>query len=249
MRNSLALRVSTGAITCLIAAGAQAQSSAGLEIRGQIQPSACSVSLTDGAVDFGVHAFASLLPNGTLLGQRRTTLEIHCVNPTSISFSAADNRASSAIESTEVNVWPSIDSQTWDRGVGKVFGLGRTQAGETAQKIGAVAIALDTSGITLDGAALRSGPRRLLRSPKSGESASWTGNFLNNPIILATDSEYTFGSSGISNRTNARVITLGAITSASVPLLLQAVIARRSNLLPSDEIVLDGSLTFTLRYL
>lgn len=249
MRNSLALRVSTGAITCLITVGAQAQSSAGLVLRGQIQPSACSVALTDGTVDFGLRAFSSLLPNGTILGPLRTTLEIRCISPTSVSFSASDNRASSAISSADVSVWPSTDSASWDTGQGKVFGLGRTQASASAPKVGAVAIALDTPGILLDQAPLSSGSRRLLRSPKRGESASWGGNLVTSQAILATDLEYTFGSVGTNTRTNARVVTLGAITSASVPLVLQAIIASRSKLMPSDEILLDGSLTFTLRYL
>jgi len=209
-----------------------AAKSADLKINGRITPPACNLSFTGAIVDFGTRTFGSLEPGGTILPTQTTTMNIVCDGPTRVSFSAIDNRPGTAIASTEVTVWPTLGS-TYDRAV---WGLGTT--GNANAKIGALEVAIPSGSILVDGKNLTTSGPLVLVAPI--DSSTWAAGGYSSLRDVIPGRQLSVGSTDYLPQ---------AFSNLSVPLQLSAVIARPAMLPAEDEIILDGSMTFTLRYL
>ncbi|MCV6904930.1 MAG: DUF1120 domain-containing protein, partial [Achromobacter xylosoxidans] len=82
------------AATPLIAASAQAATSAELKITGKITPPSCDLTLDgNGVVDFGSTAFNTLNVDGTKLAEKTVGLNITCEGLTRVGLAVVDNRA------------------------------------------------------------------------------------------------------------------------------------------------------------
>lgn len=209
-----------------------AAKSADLKIHGRITPPACDLSFTEAIVDFGTRTFGSLAFGGTVLPTQTTTMNIVCDGPTRVSFSAIDNRPGTAIASTEVTAWPSL-GDTSDR---TVWGLGTT--GSANAKIGALEVAIPAANVLMDGKNMTSSGPNVLTAPIG--SSTWSASWYTSVRDLVPAKQYSVGSADAMPQ---------AVSNLSVPLRLSPVIARPATLPAEDEIILDGSMTFTLRYL
>ncbi|MNX53716.1 hypothetical protein D3C86_844180 [compost metagenome] len=212
-----------------------ATNQADLTIGGQLKPSACSMGFGDAsAVDFGTMPFHTLNRNGTLLAEQRPRLEIVCGGPTRVSFTVHENRPDTAITHQEAIAnampWPYQNPQN---GAPHAWGLGRIDD----VKIGAVVLLVRPEATVVDGIPPFNSTSMVLSRP-SGAS-SWPVQSGMDTINVNPADEYSFGKDA----------TAMPITTASVSLAVTPVLNGTAALPTTKEIPLDGSVTFTLRYL
>ncbi|WFP07181.1 DUF1120 domain-containing protein [Achromobacter spanius] len=208
---------------------------ADLLIGGQLTPPACSMGFGSGsAVDFGTLPFQSLNRNGTLLPEQRPRMEIACGSPTRVSFTVHENRPDTAITHQEAIAdgmpWPYQNPQN---GAPHAWGLGRIDD----VKIGAVVLLVRPEATVVDGIPPFNSTSVVLSRPSG--SASWPVQSGMDTINVNPADEYSFGKDA----------TATPITTASVSLAVTPVLNGTAALPTSKEIPLDGSVTFTLRYL
>ncbi|CUJ61615.1 MULTISPECIES: DUF1120 domain-containing protein [Achromobacter] len=217
--------------------GAQANTTqTNLIVGGQITPPACNVSV-DGAsgVDFGDIPFRTLDPDGTLLKEQHSRLEIACGGPTRVAFTAQDNRANSTITHQEAIAaglkWP---YQNPENGMPHAWGLGRIDD----VKIGAAVLLIRPEASLIDGKPPAVDTMQIL-ARAAGSSSSWPVHSAQDSINLNLVDEYSFGAPAAA----------AAITNASVSLAVLPLLNKPAALPIAKEIPIDGSVTFTLRYL
>lgn len=206
-----------------------------LVVRGQLTPPACSIGVGGaGLVDFGTLPFGSLDRNGTLLAEQRPRVEIACGGPTRVSFTVQDNRPDTAITHQEAIAngmpWP---YQNPLNGTPHVWGLGRIDD----VKVGAVVLLVRPEATVVDGIPPFESKSMVLSRPSGG--SNWPVHSAMDTINVNPADEYSFG-------TAAGAVP---ITTASVSLAVLSLLNRTAVLPTSQEIPLDGSVTFTLRYL
>lgn len=216
--------------------GAQANTTqTSLIVGGQITPPACSVGF-DGAsgVDFGAIPFRTLDLDGTLLAEQHPRLEIVCGGPTLVAFTAQDNRTNSAITHQEAIAagmkWP---YQHPSNAAPHAWGLGRIDG----VKVGAVTLLIRPQATLVNGNPLAGNMQILARA--AGSPAAWPVHSTQESINLNLVDEYSFGSPAAA----------APITTASVSLGVLPLLNKPAALPSAKEIPIDGSVTFTLRYL
>lgn len=207
-----------------------------LIIGGQLTPAACSVGF-DGAsaVDFGTIPFGTLDQNGTLLTEQHTRMEIGCGGPTRVAFTVQDNRPNTAITHQEAMAaglnWPYQNPQN---AAPHAWGLGLID--ET--KIGALVLLIRPEASLIDGKPPAVDTTQIL-ARAIGSSSSWPVQSAQDTINLNTVDEYSFGTA----------LAATHITNASISLGVLPMLNQPSALPSAKEIPIDGSVTFTLRYL
>ncbi|MCW3156048.1 DUF1120 domain-containing protein [Achromobacter spanius] len=212
-----------------------ATNQADLVIGGQLTPPACSMGFGGASpVDFGTLPFHSLNRNGTLLPEQRPRLEIACGGPTRVSFTVHENRPDTAITHQAAIAsgmpWP---YQNPLNGTPHAWGLGRIDD----VKIGAVVLLVRPHATVVDGVPPFQSTSMVLSRPRG--SASWPVQSAIDTINVNPADEYSFGKDA----------TAMPITTVSVSLAVTPVLNGTTALPTSKEIPLDGSVTFTLRYL
>ncbi|MGV2865065.1 DUF1120 domain-containing protein [Achromobacter sp. ESBL13] len=206
-----------------------------LAIGGRLTPPACHLGF-DGAssIDFGTLPFNGLQANGTLLNEQRPRLKIVCGGPTRVAFTVQENRPDTAITHHEASAndmpWP---YQHPSNGTPHAWGLGRVED----VRIGALVLLVRPEATVIDGMAPFLQTSMVLARP--GGTSTWPVQSRMDSINVNPADEYSFG-------TDAGAV---AITTASVSLAVTPMLNRTSVLPKSQEIQLDGSVTFTLRYL
>lgn len=226
---------------------ATAQASADLAMIGTITPPACHLGLDKPVLDFGRIAYANLKDEGTSLGNQDLTLTVNCEGPVRTAWSLSDNRVGSQIDLTNVSstVFPLLATN----GVGEnSLGLGTTQ--DSKVRIGAMRMAL-LPGALFDGNVQSNAVGRVIGSRNL--------NFIPTgaPAIGASADSFRLGTAGFfSYGTLAREpggqFSIGTVLpykTATLPLRVNAFVAPRRDLPATEEITLDGSVTFTLHYL
>lgn len=229
----------SGACTALLATSlATAASTAELSIHGQLTPPACTIGFNgDAAIDFDTRTFGSLESNGTQLSPQRTDLHISCGGPTRVAFSAQDNRPGAGIariDDPDLN-WPTQHASNADR---YSWGLGYADEAHEI-KVGALIVLLKAIWTSVDGVNLTALADSNLLARAKGD-ATWPVQSLLEDINLSPTYEYSFGS---------KEGAAQAITDAQVGLQLSPLVGRPATLPTHQDIALDGSITFTLRYL
>lgn len=217
--------------------GAQANTTqTSLIVGGQITPPACNVAFDGaGGVDFGAISFRSLHPDGTLLNEQHPRLEIVCGGPTLVAFTAQDNRANSAITHQEAIAagmkWP---YQNPENAKPHAWGLGRIDD----VKIGAMVLLIRPEASLVDGKPLAINTTQILARTAGGQSA-WPVHSAQDSINLNLVDEYSFGSPAAAVPITTASVSLGVLPMLNKPAALPS----------AKEIPIDGSITFTLRYL
>lgn len=226
---------------------AMAQASADLAMIGTITPPACHLGLDKPVLDFGRIAYADLKDEGTFLGNQDFTLTVTCESSVRTSWSLSDNRSGSQIDLTNVSstAFPSIASS----GTGDdSLGLGTT--GNSKVRIGAMRMA-SMPGALFDGGVQSSATGRFITSRSSifalagapgigGAAASFR---------LGPGGFFSFGTLAREPGGQSFIGTVLPYKTATLPLRVSVFVAPRHDLPATEEITLDGSVTFTLHYL
>ena len=207
-----------------------------LTVGGQITPPACNAAFdASSQVNFGDIPHRSLEASGTLLAERRANFDITCAGPTRVAFVVQDNRPDSAITQTEATAdgmpWPYQHPGNAPR---HAWGLGRIDN----IKIGSVVLLLRAHSSLIDGKGPVADATRFLARPL-GSIARWPVESADETINLNPTHEYSFG-------TPTAVVP---IKSVSISLAVLALLNKSVTLPSAQEIPIDGSVTFTLRYL
>lgn len=232
MTNQLKLSIALVAL----AAAAPAMGNNTLTVVGKLTPPACDARFDGGAtVDFGTIPFGSLSNNGTHYEEKNSQLLVDCGGPTRVSVVAQDNRIGSGITMQEAPGldWPyqspNVDKYSW--------GLGFADGDHI--KTGALIALVRPTNTTIDGAPLtEAGTQKVLARP--GGSTTWSIASSRYSMNLNPDFEYSFGPEG-----GPAV----PVTHVQLGLGVIPMIGPSSTLPHADEIPVDGSITFTLRYL
>lgn len=219
-----------------LAAASPAMGSNNLAVKGKLTPPACNAQFEgSAAVEFGTIPFGTLSNNGTSYEEKSSTLLIDCGGPTRVSVGAQDNRVGTGITMQEAPGldWPyqspNVDKYSW--------GLGYAD-GEHI-KTGALIALVRPTTTSIDGAPLtEAGAQKVLARPTG--STNWSVASSNYSLNLNPAFEYSFGPEG----GPAMPITNAQLGIGVIPM-----IAPSSTLPRADEIPVDGSITFTLRYL
>lgn len=219
-----------------LATATTAMASNNLTVTGKLTPPACNAQFDgDATVDFGTIPFRSLASNGTQFETKYSTLHIDCGGPTRVSVVAHDNRAGSGITMAEApNLdWPyqspNVDKYSW--GLGYADGVG--------VKTGALITLIRPETTTIDGAPLtETGTQKILARPAG--SSGWAIASSHYTMNLNPGFEYSFGPAGG---------PAAPVQHVQFGLGLLPMIGMPSTLPHTDEIPMNGSITFTLRYL
>lgn len=226
-----------GVALAALAAASPALSSNNLTVQGKLTPPACNIHF-DGSstIDFGAVSFNALSNNGTKLEAKGTHLLIDCATPTRVGLVAQDNRAGSGITLQEA---PGLDWPYQNPENGPKYSWGLGYADGEHIKSGALIALLLPGSTAVDGAPLtEAGTRKIIGRPKG--SSSWSISSSHYVINLSPELEYSFGTTGGPPT---------SITNAKLSLGLTPMIGQASSLPSANEIRLEGSITFTLRYL
>ncbi|MFF7059653.1 MAG: DUF1120 domain-containing protein [Achromobacter spanius] len=224
------------AASFLIAASAQAAPTADLTITGVIKPPSCDLSLdADGKLDFEERAFNSLNVDGTKLDSKTVGLKITCNGTTRVGLHVVDNRASSKVlkSSLNVNAWGSNNATITDA---FIFGLGSVEGPENTQiPIGGYMFGFKEGDVYAD-----TNKAVVLYS---ADKRTWFAEAIQRQFI-SPNYTYAFfvGSPGAGS-------TPRAIDSVTGTLTVTPTINRAAALPTTTEINLNGSATISLVYL
>ncbi|CAB3651402.1 DUF1120 domain-containing protein [Achromobacter piechaudii] len=213
-----------------------ADGKANLSIKGQLIPPACNIGLDQvGPVDYGDIPFNTLDVDGKLLDELQPNMKISCGGPTRVSFTLQENRPGTAITQQEATAagmkWP---YQHPGNGTRHAWGLGTVQG----TKIGALVLLIRPHASEIDGKAPTLATSYVIARP-IGSASKWPIHSAQETINLNPIEEYSFG-------TTEAVVP---ITTASLSLGIKPLLNRPAVLPSQEAIVIDGSVTFTLRYL
>ncbi|WP_146208411.1 DUF1120 domain-containing protein [Cupriavidus plantarum] len=229
-RNTALVRIACILCTAL-AGGAHAAESAQLTIRGVIKPSACTPTLSGGGiVDFGTIPVTSLSHAGpTRLPAEDVALTITCDTPTKVGVVSMDNRAGTA-DAAAGDVLPA-------RGPDVLFGLNAVGG----RNVGAYNVQFSTDA----GAAVAdSEPVDVLRSERGGawRALGTAGGTAAANGANGNPTMFTWAGRGAQVPGAYRIIAQTIrITVAIAPALTLPPLTR--------DIPIDGSATFSIRYL
>ena len=219
-----------------LATATTAMASNNLTVTGKLTPPACNAQFDgDATVDFGTIPFRSLASNGTQFEIKNSILHIDCGGPTRVSVVAHDNRAGSGITMAEAPHldWPyqsvTIDKYSW--------GLGYANGADI--KTGALITLVTPDTTSIDGTKLTEASTQKILARPTGTSG-WAISSSHYSMNLNPGFEYSFGPAG-GPAAPVQHVQLG--------MGLRAMIGMPSTLPHADEIPLNGSITFTLRYL
>ncbi|MGV2865063.1 DUF1120 domain-containing protein [Achromobacter sp. ESBL13] len=224
------------AASFLIAASAQAAPTADLKVIGRITPPSCDLSLDGGGtLNFGEHAFNSLAYDGTKLEPKTIGLNIKCTGMTRVGLHVVDNRASSKVlkSSLNVNAWGSINSTITDA---FIFGLGSVAGPDNTQiPIGGYMFGFKEGDVQAGG--------NKATVLYSADKRTWSSEAILRQFI-SPNFTYSFflGSPGA----NATPV---AVESVAGSLTVTPTINRAAALPTTEAINLDGSATISLVYL
>lgn len=219
-----------------LATASNAMASNNLSVKGQLTPPACNAHFDgDATIALGTIPFRSLAQNGTKIEELSSHLQIDCGGPTRVSVVAQDNRIGSGITPQEA---PHLDWPYQSVNVEKyIWGLG--YADGKSIKTGALITLVRPTTTTVDGAPMtETGLRKILARPTG--STSWTVASSYYSLNLNPGFEYSFG---------LEAGPVEPVTHVKLGLGILPLIGAPSTLPHADEIDLDGSITFTLRYL
>lgn len=219
-----------------LATATTAMASNNLTVTGKLTPPACNAQFDgDATIDFGTIPFRSLAANGTALDEKGSALHIDCGGPTRVSVIAHDNRTGSGITMAEAPHldWPyqsvNVDKYSW--------GLGYANGVDI--KTGALITLVRPSTTIIDGTTLtEAGTQKILARPTG--ATAWSLASSHYSLNLNPGFEYSFGPAG-GPAAPVQHVQLG--------LGLLPMIGMPSTLPHTDEIPMNGSITFTLRYL
>jgi len=228
------------------------QSSAELSIRGEIVPPACRIALSQAVVDLGTHSYSKLHATFvTVLPTQEVQMNIECDGPVTVAFRAANNRASSIIP--DMQLPPGVAaSRTFGASNGYSAGftdrsaaaLGFAVADDPASKIGMVETALDLDRMIVDGENLNATGKALAFSTSTTRlPTSRSATFSTAMVALTGPSWYV-----MQRQSGQRESTFAPYKNLSVPVVLMPALAPKTGLPANQEIALDGSVTFELRY-
>lgn len=224
------------AASFLIATSAQAAPTADLTITGRITPPSCDLSLDgEGKLHFGEHAFNSLAYDGTKLDSKTIGLNITCNGKTRVGLHVVDNRASSKVlkSSLNVNAWGSVNSTITDA---FIFGLGAVAGPDDAQiPIGGYMFGFKEGDVQAD--------KTKATVLYSADKRTWAAEAIQRQFI-SPNFTYAFflGSPGAG-------ATPAAVESVSGLLTVTPTINRAAALPTTTAIDLNGSATISLVYL
>ncbi|VWD54575.1 glutamyl-tRNA amidotransferase [Burkholderia lata] len=220
------------------------QTSATIEVRGEITPPACNIGFDgNGELTF-TRAFNALDAGGTKLESQNIGMNVSCEAPTRVAVKLTDAKAASKIAYSDVLSSAWVDVTAASNWSGSIFGLGTTPDGENnPQKIGGFMIQVPSGDATVDNQ-----PGKM-----AGLQANDTLYYSGQPFrdsTLATENDgirngYTFYTGGWRSSGTVPV----AFETASTTLTVTPTIAKPANLPAGDEIQLDGQVNFELRYL
>ncbi|WP_213878666.1 DUF1120 domain-containing protein [Pseudomonas sp. dw_358] len=213
-------------VSLMAGSAAFAATAADLSVTGILSPRACEITLAYDFVDLGAHLSRDLsLTEETDVGEDITTLDVHCDAPTLFALSAVDNALGSAYRKGD-----------------NYYGLGLTDSGEP---IGYYTVRLNRGDLMGDGVSvLALGSTDKITwtgipvdlDPGGGADDPWAGyRFSHGDNYLA------FGVPG-----PAVVSYLSHLTTT---LWVHGFIAPRQKLTLSDEVELEGNVTFEVVYL
>ncbi|AZS77634.1 MULTISPECIES: DUF1120 domain-containing protein [Achromobacter] len=224
------------AASFLIAASAQAAPTADLTITGRITPPSCNLSLDGGGtLDFGEHAFNSLVFDGTKLDSKTIGLNITCEGKTRVGLHVVDNRASSKVlkASLNVNAWGSNNATITDA---FIFGLGSVAGPDSTQiPIGGYMFGFKEGDVQAD--------LNKATVLYSADKRTWLAETIQRQFI-SPNFTYAFfvGSPGAG-------ATPAAVDSVTGSLTVTPTINRAAALPTTEAINLNGSATISLVYL
>ncbi|KVD06619.1 hypothetical protein WI77_26245 [Burkholderia ubonensis] len=220
------------------------QTSATLEVRGEITPPACKIVFDDNGELTFTRAFNALDAGGTKLDTKEISMNVTCDAPTRVAVKLTDAKAATTIAYGDVTSSAWVDNSAASAFTGSIFGLGTTPDDDgTPIKIGGFMIQTANGAATVDGNA----------GVMQGLAADDTLYYSNNPYIISTlttdngyiKNGYTFARGGWQSSGTVPV----AFESAATTLKVTPTIAKSSTLPAGDEIQLDGLVNFELRYL
>ncbi|MGC0788553.1 DUF1120 domain-containing protein [Pantoea agglomerans] len=226
------LLLSTAVVAAMasVSFAGQAAESATLAVTGTITPATCDVSLSSATVEFGNIPASTLTTDVTEKLGSEVTLSVDCDAPAATAVQVTDNRAASAMTSTDFKNEMNIIFS--DSGIVNVFGLGTDSA---QGKVGALFLAITDA--TADGTA----NTNLLSST---DKAAWTASTISvtQPFQLQNNGYYAQAADA--NATAPAALSKSTYTIASLVTL------KKADKYPTGEAVkLDGNVTFSVVYL
>ena len=209
-----------GSLIATASAMSFAAPTAELRVIGTIIPGACTPTFGGtGTVDFGNIASTSLNTAAqTVLASKSTTLTVACDAPTKFSIESTDNRSTSVVADAK-------PSATLDES--HHYGLGNGPAGAAGNFI------LKTSNEVGDGAAIT-------RLVSSNSSATWDLDTGEKAVKPSAVHRIAFAPSG--------VLVPAPFSSVTMNVEVIPAFVKSEDLDLSQEILLDGSTTFTVHY-
>jgi type 1 fimbria pilin len=224
---SLAATAIGGALT-VAGALAFAADTADLTVKGNIIPSACAASFSDGGVaDFGTIKTADLNPNGfTNVGKRKLNLNVSCKTMLGVTFNVADNQGASSLGQSVASTLgvPAGDAATY------VFGLGSTEVNGQPVSLGSYALDVTDGEVTVDNT---KHPMVVATSADSMLWAIYPDHVGHSPNLNYGAQTLTFKLRGMN---------------FSFPLTVVAAINKGSLLPLNADVPLNGNATFNITY-
>ncbi|GCB06825.1 DUF1120 domain-containing protein [Ralstonia sp. SET104] len=219
------LAAAAGSLFALGTSPAFAQDTADLTVKGAIVPAACSANFTGGdTVDFGTIKVVDLLPNSyNPLGTKSTELNLTCSSAKRVTFSMADAQATTKI--TAAGMYDVLGLIGGQRSPTYVFGLGTGHANGSAVNLGNYVLVPGTSIID-------SVNYRVLYSGNNG--ATWNSAATSH---LVSQGLHSIGNSQPVSGTNF-----------IIPMTVQAVLNKGSELQVASDTPLNGQAVFTINY-
>ncbi|MET3632008.1 DUF1120 domain-containing protein [Burkholderia sp. 572] len=221
------------------------QTSATIEVRGEITPPACDIRFPSGDTLTFTRAFNALDAGGTKLESQTTEMSVSCEAPTRVAVKLTDAKADSKI------AFGDVTSTTWGNptaagyGAGFIFGLGTTPDTDgEPKKIGGFMIQAINGTATVDNAA---GKIAALQSNNTHYYHSANDHI--NTTLVTEYSSMTNGYTFYQGSWRASGTVPVAFKDATTMLTVTPTIAKPTTLPASDEIQLDGMVNFELRYL
>jgi len=227
MKNTMLLCTMLAALTTSM--GAHAADTAELKVKGSVQPSACTLTLSaDGVVDMGRIPTSRLdLIRSTYLGSKLVPLNISCpTGAAKLALKFQDNRTSSVV----AGLIRTIDNGLPDS---QAFGLGTFDG----KKIGIYTLEI-VEGFQVTKA---DGTTAKLYSSTSSNGTGWYAG-QGSDYHMVTRGLESWGSSQVSPEPVA-------VRSLSSKLLVRVIIDELRNLSTKNDIPLDGSATLEMVYL
>jgi type 1 fimbria pilin len=224
---SLAATAIGGALS-VTGASAWADDQADLTVKGNIVPSACAASFSEGGVaNFGTIRTLDLNTNDyTNVGRRKLNLDVSCKSALGVSFTVADNQAASSLGKSVAPVLgvPAADAASY------VFGLGSTEVNGQPISLGSYALEVKGHEVTVDN------KKHPMVVADSADSMLWVFY----PDYVGHSPNLNYGAQTLTFQLRGK--------NFSFPLTVVAAINKGSLLPLNADVELNGNATFNIVY-